>query len=351
MMNVSAAENNPQTPDIKTIVQEIVDRAGWNPDDDNTYAMAFKIEGSGHRTAVSYNGNSASAPLLHVAYNDGTDHEIDIRVSQGDDDAEETVGGTSVNLGSSDLEMVDDGGDQVIGIRFQNVAIPQGASITNAYIEFVIDESDSEATSLTIRGEDSDNPPTYANLNDDISGRTYTAASVSWSSVAEWAGVTQEQRIEIGRDVISDLVKDRSISWGYGTWCNRSPWNTISDYTIVQVGTKAHTEDHQTALQAAIAATTSQSGTPFSPSIQAGQNYFDGNKADAAVKFARAVLDNRGDVTTGEIDAVRSAGFAEGEIVEIIGLVGLNTLTNFFAKTARIDIDFPEVQLLASTPA
>jgi PilY1 beta-propeller domain len=277
MMNVSAAENNPQTPDLTTIVQEIVDRAGWVSGN----AMAFKIEGSGHRTAVSYNGNSGSAPLLHVAYNDGSDHEIDIRVSQGTDDAEETVGGSGVYLDSSDLEMVDDGGDQVIGIRFQNVTIPQGASISDAYIEFTIDETGSDTTNLTFYGEDSDNPWTYADLDDDISGRTYTTASVSWSDVAEWAGVTQEQRIEIGRDVISDLVKDRSISWGYGTWCNRSPWNTISDYTIVHIGTKAHTEDHQTALQAAISATTSQSGTPFSPSIQAAQNYFDGNKADA----------------------------------------------------------------------
>ena len=75
------------------------------------------------------------------------------------------------------------------------------------------------------------------------------------------------------------------------------------------------------------------------------------DKSDAAVKFARAVLDNSGDVTTSELQAVRDAGFSEGEVVEIIGLVGLNTLTNFFAKAARIDIDFPEVQLLSASPA
>ncbi len=74
-------------------------------------------------------------------------------------------------------------------------------------------------------------------------------------------------------------------------------------------------------------------------------------KADAAVKFARSVNDNRGELTTAEWNAVREAGFGEGEIVEIIGLVGLNVLTNLFAKSAQIDIDFPEVQLLAGATA
>ena len=71
-------------------------------------------------------------------------------------------------------------------------------------------------------------------------------------------------------------------------------------------------------------------------------------KADAAVKFSRAVLDSKGDVTTAELNAVREAGFGDAEIVEIIANVSLNVLTNFFGKAAQIDIDFPEVELLAT---
>jgi len=71
-------------------------------------------------------------------------------------------------------------------------------------------------------------------------------------------------------------------------------------------------------------------------------------RADAAIKFAKAVIENKGDVTTAELNAAREAGFDEAEIVEIIGHVGLNTLTNLFAKAAQIDIDFPEVELLAT---
>ena len=68
-------------------------------------------------------------------------------------------------------------------------------------------------------------------------------------------------------------------------------------------------------------------------------------KADAAVKFARAVHEHKGEVTTAELDAVRAAGLDDGEIVEIIAHVGLNVLTNYVGKVGRVDIDFPEVEL------
>ncbi len=69
-------------------------------------------------------------------------------------------------------------------------------------------------------------------------------------------------------------------------------------------------------------------------------------KADAAVKFAKAVLDHRGDVTAGELSAVRDAGFGDEEIIEIIGHVAINVWTNLIGKTGQVDIDFPEIALL-----
>ena len=71
------------------------------------------------------------------------------------------------------------------------------------------------------------------------------------------------------------------------------------------------------------------------------------SRAAAAVQFARSVLDNKGQVTAGEVDAVRKAGFSDAQIAEIIGHVGLNTLLNYFGKATRIDIDFPRAPALA----
>ncbi len=70
-------------------------------------------------------------------------------------------------------------------------------------------------------------------------------------------------------------------------------------------------------------------------------------KAAAAVAFAKALNEHRGEVTTSEFEAVRAAGFSDGEIVEIITLVALNVFTNILGKSTLINIDFPKVALLA----
>lgn len=70
-------------------------------------------------------------------------------------------------------------------------------------------------------------------------------------------------------------------------------------------------------------------------------------KAAAAVAFANALNEHKGEVTQAEFDAVRSAGYNDAEIVEIITHVGMNILTNLIGKATRVDIDFPKVSLQA----
>jgi uncharacterized peroxidase-related enzyme len=65
--------------------------------------------------------------------------------------------------------------------------------------------------------------------------------------------------------------------------------------------------------------------------------------ADAALRFAVAVLDRRGAVTDDELARVRAAGFPDAAIAEIIAHVALNVFTNYFNRAAATDIDFPKV--------
>ncbi len=65
----------------------------------------------------------------------------------------------------------------------------------------------------------------------------------------------------------------------------------------------------------------------------------------AALTFARQVLEGKGQVTDGQLDAVRNAGFSDGEIAEIIAAVALNVFTNYFNIAAQVDVDFPKVSL------
>lgn len=68
-------------------------------------------------------------------------------------------------------------------------------------------------------------------------------------------------------------------------------------------------------------------------------------KAEAALTFARALVEHTGQVTAGEVEAVRAAGHSDGEIVEIITHVAMNIFTNILGKSTQVEIDFPKVDL------
>ncbi|MBV6323867.1 carboxymuconolactone decarboxylase family protein [Duganella violaceipulchra] len=68
-------------------------------------------------------------------------------------------------------------------------------------------------------------------------------------------------------------------------------------------------------------------------------------QADVAVKFAQSLMENKGAVSAIELAAIRSAGYSESDIVEIITHVGMNFLTNILAKASHVEIDFPKVEL------
>ena len=55
---------NQKTPDISTIIQEIVNQLDWA----TGHSLAVIVTGNGKRTAESYDGDSAGAPTLYVEY-------------------------------------------------------------------------------------------------------------------------------------------------------------------------------------------------------------------------------------------------------------------------------------------
>ena len=130
------------------------------------------------------------------------------QISQSSDDAEEAGPDATgshppgyIDRTSSDIEFTTDkdtsagysGGTQKIGLRFNTLNVPQGATITNATIVFRAVAADSPntntgATSLTLRGQAADNPTTFTSTAWDITNRSTTTASVAWSPAAWTAG-------------------------------------------------------------------------------------------------------------------------------------------------------------------
>jgi uncharacterized peroxidase-related enzyme len=68
-------------------------------------------------------------------------------------------------------------------------------------------------------------------------------------------------------------------------------------------------------------------------------------REQAALRFAGAVLEERGHVADADLNAVREAGFSDAEIIEIITVVALNVFTNYANVVTQVEVDFPLVKL------
>ncbi len=66
-------------------------------------------------------------------------------------------------------------------------------------------------------------------------------------------------------------------------------------------------------------------------------------KADAAIRFAAKIARARGHISDADFAAVKLAGYTDGQIVEIVQHVALNSWTNYFNNVFQTEIDFPVV--------
>ena len=157
------------------------------------------------------------------------------RVVSGLDDVEQRSTG-AMSFTSTDLELVDDIGSssigQRVGIRFTGVNIPQGAIITNAYLQFQTDQVGSTATSLLLRGEDADNASAFVNVSGNVSSRTTTDASTGWTPAA-WTTVGQaglDQRSPDLSAIVQEIV-------------SRAGWSASNAMAFIITGSGARTAE------------------------------------------------------------------------------------------------------------
>ncbi|TWU64730.1 Carboxymuconolactone decarboxylase family protein [Crateriforma conspicua] len=71
-------------------------------------------------------------------------------------------------------------------------------------------------------------------------------------------------------------------------------------------------------------------------------------KEAAAVQFAQKLVEQRGNVSDEDVQALRDAGYDDGQIGEIVANVALNIFTNYFNHVADPEIDFPVAPALAT---
>ena len=71
----------------------------------------------------------------------------------------------------------------------------------------------------------------------------------------------------------------------------------------------------------------------------------DDAKTAALLDFALKLVNDRGQVTSADVQAVRDQGWNDEQIVETIGQVALNLFTNYVNIALDVPIDFPSVPL------
>ena len=174
--------------------------------------------------------NTATVTITVAGDPPGT---VNSRISSSSDDAEQRISDNIVDLDSTDIEIGIDptsNGDQIEGLRFNNLDIPQGATVTSSYIEFETDETDSEATSVTIWAQDSDNASTFSSAASDISNRPTTASSVAWNNIPAWNTVSEKHNTPDISFLVQEVV-------------DRSGWNSGNSMAFIISGTGQRTAE------------------------------------------------------------------------------------------------------------
>ncbi len=193
--------------------------------------LAAMTTSYGDDTEVFYSENISKPNLMFVmdvsgsmsnlVPNSGSDevlsHTVSKKITHRRDDAEQAVSGGGMLLEQDYLDIgydyYDFNAPQRTGLRFHNLNIPQGATITNAYIQFTVKEVSARtnsAISLIISGEASSDARRYSDSRR-IHTRTLTSTNVAWEP-SVWVNVGDDgadQRTPDLSTIVQDII-DRS---------------------------------------------------------------------------------------------------------------------------------------------
>ena len=140
------------------------------------------------------------------------------RISSKKDDVEENGENGKMADNSSDLELTYDSkngkSNQIVGLRYPNLGIPQGADILEATIQFTVDEKNSEFTNLQIYGEAANHSNSFRDNRYELTERSSTNARVNWQP-APWTSVDEagpDQRTPDLSSIIQEIVRRPSYS-------------------------------------------------------------------------------------------------------------------------------------------
>ena len=145
----------------------------------------------------------------------------EVQVAQESDDAEgNETSPFAMNTTSSDLELQNAGSDGSVGIVFDPVDVPKDATITDAKIQFTVDEitapGNSDPLTVTWEIELIDDAPTFTTTDGDINDRTAFGTTVDWV-IPTWVatGDALAAQLTVDLKVLVQEIVDRA-GWATG---------------------------------------------------------------------------------------------------------------------------------------
>jgi len=168
-------------------------------------------------------GDDAGDFVIGAQDPNGSTTSIDRQVSASNEDADEAASDASFNSTNATIRMQSDSRSGVRdngGFHFNNVTVPQGQTIANAYLELCTSDTGWDDIYVTIYGNDVDNSNDFG-TEADVTGRTLTTASVDWTALNQ--GNTTWATSPTITTIVQEIV-------------DRASWSSGNDLTILAFG-------------------------------------------------------------------------------------------------------------------
>jgi hypothetical protein len=191
----------------------------YTPEHDFTNANIIGFADSLTYRITDLKGSSDAKFIIAYVQDDTPQNLFYNYINRSSDDAEQNLVTNVVNLNRGSMTMAYDPkakASELIGLRFQNIKIPDGAFITTANLVFFGAAADTSNANLTIKGEASINPATYTTTNL-ISSRPTTTASVNWKPRPWTQEDVQNYNYQFSPDISPVLNEIMGLGWKSGS--------------------------------------------------------------------------------------------------------------------------------------
>ncbi|GAA0353038.1 hypothetical protein GCM10009092_16710 [Bowmanella denitrificans] len=178
------------TPDISNVIQEIVDQGSWCGGNAlNIIVTGQGVGGTSARRIHSHEEGSGLSAQLVVAYDKLSatgcaTGQHTYQVSSTANNVEEKSNGhdaTGTQLTFNDSY------NEYIGMRFENLAIPQGVVIQDAWMEFTAAENDNSNASFKLAAVNLDDTSDFSPHSRYMVRNMPKTSSTTWSNIPNWS--------------------------------------------------------------------------------------------------------------------------------------------------------------------